>query len=232
MLKSRNDCGVCGTPLVYGTETVERRCAYCNQTFRAQIHCPKGHYVCDACHGKSALDVLEEISKNSTSTDPGEILETIMCHPSVSMHGPEHHVVVPVAIITAVKNAGYPMPDSAIEKAIDRGKGVPGGWCGSHGVCGAAIGVGIALSIISGATPLTGKERSLANKATAFALNNIVDGHPRCCKRSSRKAIESAVTFLKEELRINLRTRQPVKCRYSEVNAQCPKSGCVYYQPC
>jgi hypothetical protein len=33
-------------------------------------------------------------------------------------------------IVAAVKNAGYPVPEGAVEKALDRGAKVPGGWCG------------------------------------------------------------------------------------------------------
>jgi hypothetical protein len=230
MLSSKENCGVCGSPLIYGTESKPMHCFYCGQNLDTQIYCQQGHYICDSCHEREALDILKEVVKNSTSTDPMEILETVMSHPSVPMHGPEHHVIVPVAIIAAAKNAGYPVPEGALEKAISRGGKVPGGWCGSHGACGAAIGVGIAISVLTGATPLTGKERSLANKATTQALSKMIDGNPRCCKRASRKAIEASICFLREELKINLSRKQLVKCRYSGRNAQCPFELCSYYQ--
>lgn len=229
MLKSKDNCGVCGGPLTYSTESVTMRCEYCGQSFNAQIYCPDGHYVCDACHKQDALGILKEVVNNSTSTDPMEILESVMSHPSVPMHGPEHHTIVPVVILTAVKNAGYPLPENAIEKSITRSERVPGGWCGSHGACGAGIGVGIAVSILTKATPLTGKERSLANKATVAALSKMIDGYPRCCKRASRKAIEAAICFLRDELAINLSRKQPVHCSYSGRNLQCPKNGCSYH---
>ena len=113
-----------------------------------------------------------------------------MAHPSVPMHGPEHHAIVPAAIIAAVRNTGYPVPEGAIEKAIERASKVPGGWCGLYGDCGAAVGVGIAVSVLTNATPLTGKERTLALGATSFALSRMLDSQPRCCKRASRTAVE------------------------------------------
>jgi hypothetical protein len=229
VLKSKDNCGVCGKPLIYGTESVTMSCVYCGKPFNAQIFCPEGHYVCDSCHKQEALEILKEVVQNSTSTDPIEILESVMSHPSVPMHGPEHHVIVPVAIIAAVSNAGYSLPDKAIEKAIARSEKVPGGWCGSHGACGAGIGIGIAVSVLTEATPLTGKQRSLANKATVSALSKMIDGHPRCCKRASRKAIEAAICFLRDELKISLNRKKPVKCRYSARNPQCAKSGCSYF---
>ena len=152
-----------------------------------------------------------------------------MSHPSVPMHGPEHHAMVPAVIVAAVKNAGYPVNEEAVEKALDRGAKVPGGWCGFYGACGAAIGVGIAVSVLTGATPLTGQPRALANEATAFALSRMLDGQPRCCKRASRKALEAAVDFLRERLDITLPRGQRVKCIYTGRNRECPREECDYY---
>ena len=120
-MEHKENCGVCGKPLVYGTEEVKKRCAFCGKDFPTLIYCPEGHYVCDACHSRGALDILRDVLNTTTSTDPGEILEKVMSHPSVPMHGPEHHAMVPAIIVTAVKNAGYPVPEGAVEKAIERG---------------------------------------------------------------------------------------------------------------
>ena len=117
-MKSQVNCGVCGKPLVYGTEEVDRRCDFCGKEYKALIYCPEGHYVCDPCHSKGAVDILRAILIKSTSADPIELLEKVMAHPAVPMHGPEHHAMVPAIIVTAVKNAGYPVPEGAMEKAI------------------------------------------------------------------------------------------------------------------
>jgi hypothetical protein len=228
-MESKENCGVCGRPLIYGTEEVPRRCSFCGNEFSALIYCPEGHYICDSCHSRGALDVLREVLDRTTSTDPAEILETVMSHPSVPMHGPEHHAMVPAIIVAAVRNAGYPVPEGAVEKALERGSKVPGGWCGFYGVCGAAIGVGTAVSIITGATPLTGKTRALANEATVFALNKMMDGGPRCCKRASRRAIEAAVEFLKTRMDIDLKIKRETKCRYVGRNRECIREACKYY---
>jgi hypothetical protein len=228
-MESKENCGVCGRPLVYGTEEVPQRCDFCGREFQSLIYCPEGHYICDECHSRGALDVLRDVLNKTTSSDPIEILEKVMAHPAVPMHGPEHHAMVPAIIVAAVKNAGYPVPDGAVEKAIERGSKVPGGWCGSHGVCGGAIGVGTAVSVLTGATPLTGKTRSLANEATVFTLNRMLDEGPRCCKRASRKAIESAIEFLKTRMGINLVSTRKIKCGYSQRNRECIREACPYY---
>jgi hypothetical protein len=229
-MEHKENCGVCGKPLVYGTEEVKKRCAFCGKDFPTLIYCPEGHYVCDACHSRGALDILRDVLNKTTSTNPGEILEKVMSHPSVNMHGPEHHGMVPAIIVTAVKNAGYPVPEGAMEKALERGSKVPGGWCGFYGACGAGIGLGIAVSCLTGATPLTGKPRALANEATAYALNRLRDGGARCCKRSSRMAMKAAAEFLKTRMNIDLKSNDKVKCGYVLRNKECIKEDCPYYK--
>ena len=224
------NCGVCGKALVYDTKLTELRCVFCGETSATLIYCPEGHYICDACHRREALDVLRQVLHTSTAKAPSEILELVMDHPSVPMHGPEHHVILPAAIVAAVRNAGYPIPGDAIEKAIARGSKVPGGWCGFYGDCGAAVGVGIAVSVLTQATPLTGKQRALALEATSLALARMVDGHPRCCKRCTRLALEAAMGFLQNKLGINLDKRPAVECHHSQQNKECPQEECPYYR--
>ncbi|MEW6141621.1 MAG: DUF5714 domain-containing protein [Chloroflexota bacterium] len=228
-LKSRDNCGVCGKPLVYGTEAVERACRYCGQVVKAQIYCPEGHYVCDACHAREALDVLRQAAAGTKSKSPAEIAEAVMSHSSVPMHGPEHHAIVAASIVAAVRNAGYTVPDGAVEKTIGRASKVPGGWCGICGDCGAAVGVGIAVSVLTGATPLTGKPRSLAMAATTFAMSRMIDDQPRCCKKAVRKGLDAAVVFLRDKIGIVLPAQGKVACAYSERNQQCAKAECPYY---
>jgi hypothetical protein len=228
-MESVNNCGVCARLLVYATESVTQTCAICGKEEKTNIYCPSGHYVCDACHSKAALEVLKQVLASSKSTDPLEIIEQVMAHPSVPMHGPEHHAIVPAAIITAIKNAGYPVPESAVDKAIERGSKVPGGWCGLYGDCGAAVGVGIAVSVLTNATPLMGKERSLALGGISFALSRMLDGQPRCCKRASRVAVEAAVEYLEDKLSIKLTKSKGITCTYTVRNQQCAKTECPYY---
>jgi hypothetical protein len=228
-LPSVNNCGVCGQPLVYATDSVLRKCALCGQEGHTLIYCPAGHYICDKCHSKAALDVLREVLATTRSADPAEIVEQVMAHPSVPMHGPEHHSIVPGAIIAAVRNAGYKIPEGAVEKALERAAKVPGGWCGLYGDCGAAVGVGIAVSVLTGATPLTGKERSLAMAATSFAMSRMLDDQPRCCKRAVRVAVRAAVDFLRDRLDIVLPQAESPACTYMVRNKECGKAKCPYF---
>jgi len=224
------DCGVCARPLVYATESVTRTCSLCGREERAVIYCPAGHYVCDPCHSKTTLDILKQVLESTTSTDPAAILEQVMNHPAVPMHGPEHHVMVPAAIVAAVRNSGYPLSEGAEDETVERASKVPGGWCGLYGDCGAAVGAGIAVSIITGATPLTGKPRTLALAATGLALSRMLDEQPRCCKKASRVAVQSTVGFLREHLGIDLPQAERINCTYSLRNQQCAREQCPYYK--
>jgi hypothetical protein len=228
-LPSTTDCGVCGRPLVYATESVPCVCDLCGTEESSLICCPAGHYVCDDCHGKAALDVLLEVLAATRSCDPGEIIEKVMAHPAVPMHGPEHHAIVPGALVAAARNAGYPTPEGAVERAVERGRKVPGGWCGAYGTCGAAVGVGVAVSVLTSATPLKGEPRTLALAATSLALSKMLDDQARCCKRAARVAVDAGVDFLRDNLGVTLARTEHNTCGYVRRNGQCPLAECPFF---
>ena len=67
-------------------------------------------------------------------------MEEMMSMPSCHMHGPEHHVMVGSALLTAYKNAGGEIDlQKALHEMYCRGKAVPGGACGFWGACGAGV---------------------------------------------------------------------------------------------
>ena len=147
------------------------------------------------------------------------------CH----MHGPEHHIMVGSALLTAYKNAGGDISlDKALTEMRNRGKSVPGGACGFWGACGAGISSGMFVSIISGSTPLAKDEFGLAHHMTARALDAIGNiGGPRCCKRDSYISILQAIDFVKEHFGIEMEKSQVV-CGYSSKNNQCIGNRCPF----
>jgi hypothetical protein len=167
--------------------------------------------------------------EGATETDPSALLERVMALPGLPLHGPEHHVIVPGVIVVAARNTGAAVPIEALDTVVRRGAKVPGGWCGYYGACGAAVGVGLAVSALTNATPLKGEQRTLALAATAHALERMLDGRPRCCKLASRLAIAAAVEFLGERLAIDLPVPHPIVCSSSGRNKECPGADCPYY---
>ncbi len=228
-LVSLTDCGVCGRPLVYAADSVVRACDLCGAEKTTMIFCPDGHFVCDACHGAATSEVVRRVLATTTLRDPAAILEQLMALPGLPLHGPEHHAIVPGVVVAAARNAGAAVPDGALESALERAAKVPGGWCGYYGACGAAIGVGVAVSVLTGATPLKGEQRSLALDATSRALARMVDDQPRCCKRASRIAVEAAVEYLRDRLAIDLPAGDHERCAYSARNAQCAREQCPFF---
>lgn len=222
-------CGVCGVPLVNSPEDVPVKCGICGREAKIRLSCPNGHYVCPECSNLEIPQVLEKVISSSKSKSPGEILELVMAHPKLSMHGPDHHYIIPIVIIAAAKNAGYEVPVEAIQEAMQRGLQVPGGWCGFCGACGAAVGMGIATSALTMATPVNGKKRSLAIEATSVALARMTDNAPRCCKKAGRIAMETAVDFLNAKIGTKLEKGKTPVCTYSARNKECVKQACKYY---
>ena len=60
-----------------------------------------------------------------------------------------------------------------MSEAEKRAKNVLPAFCGFYGACGAAIGVGIFMSIYTGTTPLTKDTWKLCNMSTADALKEM-----------------------------------------------------------
>ena len=225
----QDGCLICGAALLYSSAEASRVCDLCGREDAAPISCPNGHFVCDACHSETATDVVMRVVKTTPLRDPSALLEQILALPTLEMHGPEHHAIVPGVIVAAARNAGADLPAGALEAALTRGGKVPGGWCGYYGACGAAVGVGVAVSIMTQATPLRGRERSLALAATSFALARTVDDQPRCCKRASRVAVAAAVDFLRDRLAFDLPATHDMSCSLSPRNRQCPGRACPFY---
>ena len=226
---STDGCLVCGAALLYSTIATIQVCDICGQEESALISCPQGHFICDACHCATAMDVVRHVLETTPSSDPVAILERILALPALTMHGPEHHAIVPGVIVAAARNAGAAVPPEALDAALRRGAKVPGGWCGYYGACGAAIGAGIAVSVITQATPLKGEQRSLAIAATSLALARVADDQPRCCKRASRVAVAAAVDFLRDRLGIELPAATNARCSSSSRNRECARELCPYF---
>ncbi|MBP5165652.1 MAG: SAM-dependent methyltransferase [Oscillospiraceae bacterium] len=224
----KEECLICKAPLEYLETDVLMECEICRKKENSKTRCINGHYVCSACH-MQGLDTVIGLCMEETSKDPIAIIEKMMELPFCHMHGPEHHVMVGAALLTAYKNAGGNIDlHGALTEMINRGKRVPGGACGFWGACGAGISSGMFISIITKSTPLTDEPFALSHKMTAEALGRIGDiGGPRCCKRDSFLSILSAVDFVRDRFGIELE-KPEVVCRFSARNNQCIGKRCPF----
>ncbi len=222
------ECIVCNAKLEYLEKDEIMECELCLTKEPSKTRCVKGHYVCNECHTKG-MDSIIEICLKEKSKNPVEIIRKMMAAPFCHMHGPEHHVMVGAALLTAYHNAGgsIDLPNTLIEM-IKRGKSVPGGACGFWGACGAGISTGMFVSIVSNSTPLSEKSWGLSNLMTSKSLDAIGSiGGPRCCKRDSYLAILSAIDFVKEHFGIEMEKSQII-CIHNKKNNQCLGSRCPF----
>jgi len=230
-MEPKTGCLICGKDLSYMNDNQTLECMYCRDTFESNVSCEDGHYICDQCHSKGANDLVEQFCVSSDSKDPIAMAITLMKHPRVKMHGPEHHFLVPAVLLAAYYNF-IEKPEEKevrIKEARRRAEIVLGGFCGTHGTCGAAVGTGIFVSIITEATPLSKNEWRLSNLITARCLTSVADmGGPRCCKRDSFLAIIEAVRFLKEYFGVNLDKDEEVICEFSHLNNECIGERCPF----
>jgi hypothetical protein len=227
----KTGCLICGFELTYLPAEQNLQCEYCGKMFASYTCCVNHHYVCDRCHSLTANDLIEQYARTTLLTDPLRIATTLMKNPQIKMHGPEHHFLVPAALLAAWYNYydNVLRKGAAITMARCRAEVVKGGFCGFHGACGAAIGSGIFISIITGATPLARDEWRLANLMSAVSLKVIAEnGGPRCCKRDSFLAITTAVTFLKEHFETELPLEKHLNCEFAILNQECLGEECHF----
>lgn len=224
----REECLICKAPLEYLKSDILMECEICHKKESSKTRCVNGHYVCNNCHTQG-LDTIIGLCMKETSKNPVVIIEKMMALPFCHMHGPEHHVVVGSALLTAYKNAGGNIDlHGALIEMMNRGKSVPGGACGFWGACGAGISTGMFISIISQSTPLSNEPFALSHKMTAKSLEKIGEiGGPRCCKRDSFISVLSAIEFVKEHFGIEMEKAEVV-CHYSAQNNQCIGKRCPF----
>lgn len=216
------ECLICKAPLEYLTQDEVMECAICHKKELSKTRCVNGHYVCNDCHTQG-MDSIFGLCLAETSTDPVAIVRRMMDMPFCHMHGPEHHVMVGAALLTAYQNAGGQLDlEKALREMYSRGREVPGG------ACGAGISAGQFLAIATASTPLAVEPWGLSNQMTAQALDSIGKaGGPRCCKRDSFLAILAAIDFTREHLGVEMKRTVPV-CSYSSRNNQCIGKRCPF----
>ena len=224
----KEECLICKAPLEYLNEDVEMECELCHKKENSKTRCVNGHYVCNECH-MQGIDSLVGMCMEETSKNPVEILNKMMAMPFCHMHGPEHHIMVGMTLLTAYKNSGGNIDlKNALIEMNSRGRSVPGGACGFWGACGAGLSTGMFVSIVTGSTPLGEENFGLSHKMTSGALAAIGEiGGPRCCKRDSYLSIQQAVSFVRENLGINM-DQSEIRCSYSSQNNQCIGKRCPF----
>ena len=195
-----DECIICKAPLEYLESDELMECSVCHKKENSKTRCINGHYVCNECH-TAGLDSIINLCLTEKSKNPIVVLEKMIAMPFCHMHGPEHHVMVGAALLTAYKNAG--------------------GSIDLHSS-------GMFISIISKSTPLANEPFALSHKMTAKSLGRIGEiGGPRCCKRDSFLSILAAIDFVKDHFGVEME-KSEIVCRFSSQNNQCIGKRCPF----
>ena len=222
----KTGCLVCGEELIY-EKTEKMECYYCHKIYESNVRCKNGHFICDKCHSSAGNELIENFCITTKLEDPMEIALILMRNPTIKMHGPEHHFLIPAVLLASYYNTRKNYEE---KEAKRRSSNILGGFCGFYGDCGAAVGTGIFVSLVTNSTPLSVGEWRLSNLMTAKSLLTIANhGGPRCCKRNTDLAIKEAVNFVKLNLDTAMKTKKKMLCEFSDSNKGCLKQKCPYY---
>lgn len=231
-MENPTTCFYCEKELIHTKNASLQTCIYCGQTHSATLVCPDEHFICQSCQTKQTIDLISDYCLFSKSRNPIETAMVLMKSPEFKMHCPEHHYLVPAVLLSAyckTKRKTSKLKEW-IKAAQNRATKVPGAFCGTHGSCGAAVGTGIFVSLITGATPLKSIEWNLTNSVTGRSLLRMAPyGGPRCCKRVTFLAIQEATLFLSERMGILIDIPNKINCEFSHKNEQCMEDDCPFY---
>jgi len=176
---------------------------------------------------------LKAFSDENKRIDPMTLAFDIMKGDDFPMHHPSHHYLAPAILLTCI----YRVQQKDIEKlrsdlaiAYERSLKVLKGFCGFFGCCGAAVGLGIAYSVLEDTAPLSEKKWSPTNRITGLGLLEMSEyPGPRCCKRNTFIALSQGIDFFKEHLGLHLIDTRPVQCSFYFNNQECLKNVCRFY---
>lgn len=226
---------VCGSPLEYLEQSLTLSCTYCNKTEHGHIRCPNGHYICDTCHNKGAMQTIEDIAYSTTSKDPIEISELMMSYPGLTMLGCQHAYIAGGALMAALKNEGIKgISNAEITEVFNRTrKQAHGGYCGLTGVCGIAPAIGACFAILTGSKCGKDEEQRITMDAVTRVARAMTDlTGPSCCKAYVRTSLFAALELLKERFGIILPVNDTaIKCKHSGKHPHgCRESKCPFFE--
>ncbi len=228
--KKSQGCMVCGAPLIYETLFSRHECHYCGRSVEASENCEQGHYVCDQCHSTDSVRAIESICFSSPETDMLRLFHQVRRHPAIPLHGPQFHALVPAVILATYRNRGGKLGDTVLATGISRGSQVIGGSCAYNGICGAAVGVGIAFSLILEANPVKADQRQTVQTVVQRVLKELADFNAaRCCNRDCVVSLQQAAKLSQHYLPLPLVAQEWLPCDQHQLNSDCLGTDCPLF---
>jgi hypothetical protein len=226
---------VCGSVLEYFDQAQSVTCTYCGMVEHGHIKCPSGHYICDACHNRDAMQIIEDIALTTKSRDPFEIAGWMMNYPGLPMLGCQHAWIAGGAFMAAIRNEGTrAVSNEDIKEVFARTqKQAHGGYCGLSGVCGIAPAIGSSFAVLTGSKCGTDQEQRATMEAVTRVSRAITDlTGPSCCKAYVWTSLLTAVKFLRESFGIPLPIKDlTVRCEHSGKHPHgCREIKCPFFK--
>ncbi len=234
--KNTENCMACGGKLDYLNAAESLICTYCGKEQQAHVKCPKGHFICDACHGKDARKVIEELALTSRDGDPLALAEIMMSHPALPMLSCDHAYIAAGALMAALRNSPYgsKIGEAEVREAFTRtAKQAHGGYCGLTGVCGVAPAIGACFSIFLGARCGSDREQKIVMETVTRVSRAITDlTGPSCCKAYVRAALAVAVAVFAEKFGVVLPVKDTaIVCNHAAQHPHgCREERCPYFK--
>ena len=175
--------------------------------------------------------LIKETIKRENSKNPIIIVKNIMHEDYINIHGPEHHFLDGASFLVAFKNAGGDINLlESLDELSKRAITMPGAMCGFWGICGSTASIGASLAIIHKTSPLSENEFYRDNmEFTSLVIEKMSKiGGPRCCKRNAFLSLATAVEFVNKKYGLDMEIND-VKCDFSDMNKQCIKERCPFY---
>jgi len=235
--KKTENCSVCGSTLEYLHQSENLVCIYCGATEQGHVKCPEGHFTCEECHRRDAMQMIEGMIVTTELQDPIAIAELMMGHPNLPMLGCEHAYIAAGALMAALKNSPYgkgKITDADIREVFDRtAKQAVGGHCGLTGVCGIAPAIGACFAVFLGSRCGSDMEQKITMNAVIKVSQAVTElTGPSCCKAYVRAALPEAATIFAERFGIVLPvSKTSIICKDSNRHPHgCREEQCPYYR--
>jgi hypothetical protein len=235
--KKTENCTVCGSTLEYLHQSENLVCIYCGATEQGHVKCPEGHFTCEECHRRDAMQMIEGMIVTMELQDPIAIAELMMGHPNLPMLGCEHAYIAAGALMAALKNSPYgkgKITDADIREVFDRtAKQAVGGHCGLTGVCGIAPAIGACFAVFLGSRCGSDMEQKITMNAVIKVSQAVTElTGPSCCKAYVRAALPEAATIFAERFGIVLPvSKTSIICKDSNRHPHgCREEQCPYYR--
>ena len=206
---------------------------HCGKKEIGYVACPNNHYICNDCHGKTASDLILQLSLKAQGINPVVIAEDLLAKTNVAMLGCEHALIATGSLLAAIKNEGsIKLSEQQISDAFERTKKQAiAAYCGLTGVCGIAPAIGASFSVILGAACPKDQETANTMHVVAQIITCIAnETGPKKKKNFLRTSLIKSCELAEHFLKVKLNSRVNIICQdYNRHPHGCRMQNCSYY---